>query len=266
MLSSDIGISWGSDEKQLDRAVIAGLALSFILVGVGIVFSGHLLSFLDPTSLAIVLGGTLGATLIHFPVYDIAQAWEAFKGVLFIKLYHPMERIQHLVELSQKVRQEGLLVLESEARRTDDPFLRRALELTVDGQQHDDVKRVLETEMRAGNDRAIRAIQVFQTMGTTAPALGLIGTLIGLIQMLSSLENPSTVGPAMSIALVTTLYGAILANLIFLPTAGKLRNRNEEECLVKAITVEGILALGRQENPIVVEQRLQSFLPLNSIR
>lgn len=266
MFSSDLGISWNPDERRFDRAVLSGLALSFLLIGAGIFISGHGWNFIDPTALLIVFGGTFGVTLIHFPVYDLQQSWQAFQGVLFFKLYHPMERIDYLVDLAQKVRRDGLLALESEAQRVDDPFLKRAMELTVDGQQDQDVKRVLETEMRASNDRASRAIQVFQTMGTTAPALGLIGTLIGLIQMLSSLENPATVGPAMSVALVTTLYGAILANLVFLPTAGKLKNRNDEESLVKAITLEGVLAIGRQENPMVVEQRLQSYLPLGNER
>jgi chemotaxis protein MotA len=266
MLTSDISLPISSDEGRIDRAVVAGLVISVLLISVGIFASGQYWNFIDPVALLIVLGGTIGATLIHFPLYDIEQAWQAFRSIWVVKLYHPLERIEYLVNLSQTVRRDGLLVLEHEAERVDDPFLRRAFELTVDGQQHQDVKRVLETEIRTTNDRASRAIQVFQTMGTTAPALGLIGTLIGLIQMLSNLQDPASVGPAMSVALVTTLYGAVLANLVFLPTAGKLKNRNDEEMIVKAITIEGVLSIGKQENPMVVEQRLQSFIPISNSR
>ncbi|MCO6430372.1 MAG: MotA/TolQ/ExbB proton channel family protein [Deltaproteobacteria bacterium] len=259
-------LNYLDEAPKLDRAVVGGLALASTLVLAGIIISGRGDNFIDFPSLLIVLGGTLGATLVQFPLYDLRRAWLGFKGILIQRQYHPHERIQYLVRLAHLVRSQGLLVLEREAKQCDDSFLRLAFEITVDGQPHDDVKRILDTETRTSFDRSARAIQVFQTMGAYAPAFGLIGTLIGLIQMLGSLNNPATVGPAMSMALVTTLYGAIMANLVFLPIAGKLRNRVEEEGLVKAITVEGVLALGKQENPIVIEQKLQSFLPLPASR
>ncbi|MEZ4753953.1 MAG: MotA/TolQ/ExbB proton channel family protein [Bdellovibrionota bacterium] len=259
-------LSWSNtdfgEEYELDRGVIGGAILAFTLVGLGIFFGGTILNFINLPGFLIVLGGTLGATLVNFSTYDIHKCFSAVRRVLFIKEYHPAERIEHLVQLANAIRQEGLLVLERYAKSEEDSFLRMAFELTVDGQAHDDVKRVLETELRTSNDRATRAIQVFETMGNYAPAMGLIGTLIGLIQMLGSLDNPSLVGPAMATALITTFYGAILANLIFIPIAGKLRNKKEEENLVKAITIEGVLSLGKQENPVVVEQRLQGFLPI----
>lgn len=269
MFTSDLNPPYYSDfkpyeERQYDRTVLSGIALCVVLLSIGIVFAGKVQNFLDFPAFMIVMGGTFGATLIHFPMYDLVHSWHAFKEIIFLKTYHAPERINYLVGLATQVRKDGILILEEAAKRTDDAFLQRAFELTVDGQSHENIKRVLETDMRSGHDRAARAIQVFQTMASYAPALGLIGTLVGLIQMLSSLENPATVGPAMSVALVTTLYGALLANVVFLPTAGKLKNRADEESLVKAITLEGILAIGSQENPIVVEQRLVSFLPLSS--
>ncbi len=251
-------------DRKYDRTVLAGIALCVVLLSVGVVLAGKVKNFIDPSSFMIVMGGTLGATLIHFPLYDVIRAWHAFKDIIFVRYNHAPERIKYLVDLATEVRKDGILILETEAKKTEDRFLIRAFELTVDGQSNADIKRVLETEMRSSYDRASRAIQVFQTMASYAPALGLIGTLVGLIQMLSSLEDPATVGPAMSIALVTTLYGALLANVVFLPTAGKLKNRADEESLVRAVTLEGILAIGNQENPIVVEQRLVSFLPLSS--
>lgn len=246
----------------VDRGLLAGVALSAGLILLAILFGGAGSNFFSITSLLIVLGGTFGAGLIHFSPYDIRHAWGAFKTILYHQDHHPMERISFLVALSKAVRRDGLLVLEQTATQVSDPFLRTALELTVDTQEAPDIRRILETEMRTSQDRAWRAIQVFETLGTYAPAMGLIGTLVGLIQMLGRLEDPATVGPAMAVALITTLYGAILANLVFLPIAGKLRNRADEESMVKAITLEGALSLSKQENPMVVEQRLQSFIPL----
>ncbi|MBN8548947.1 MAG: MotA/TolQ/ExbB proton channel family protein [Deltaproteobacteria bacterium] len=255
--------TWGSSEREIDRGIITGLVISTLLIGVGVVASGRGLTFLDPGSIMIVFGGTIGATLVHFSPADLRYALVELKSALFTKNSHPNERITALVDFAQALKRNGPLVLEREARSATDPFLRKALELTVDGQSEDDIRRILETEIRSFNERSWRAVQVFQTMGNYAPAMGLIGTLIGLIQMLGALDNPSTVGPAMAVALVTTFYGAFLANLFFLPIAGKIKNRSEEEAVVKAITVEGAVSLRKEENSIVLEQRLRSFIPLN---
>lgn len=256
---------WGSSggTREIDRGIMAGLIISCALIGIGILVSGRGLMFLDPSSIMIVFGGTIGATLVHFSPSDLRYAFLELQSALFTKNSHPSERIRVLIDYAQSLKRSGPLVLEREARTVSDRFLRKALELTVDGQPEEDIRRMLETEIRSFNEQSWRAVQVFQTMGNYAPAMGLIGTLIGLIQMLGTLDNPSTVGPAMAIALVTTFYGAILANLFFLPLAGKIKNRSEEEAVVKAITVEGAVSLRREENSIVLEQRLQSFIPLN---
>ncbi len=248
-------------ERQLDRGILTGLGLSFALLFIAIAASGKVLNFLDIPSIIVVFGGTLGATLVNYSVHELSLAWHAFLNTVSTTPTSAIERIRYLVGLSQATRQEGLLLLEKESHLTEDGFLKKALEITADGQPCDDIRRMLETEMITANDRAQRVVQVFQSMGQVAPAMGLIGTLVGLIQMLGSLNQPSSIGPAMAVALVTTLYGAVLANLVFLPVAGKLRNYAAEDNLVKALTIEGILSLGKQENPIVLEQRLQSFLP-----
>lgn len=250
------------EDRQLDRGIIIGASISFALIVLGLVLTGQGIVAINPIALFIVLGGTFGATLVNYSWYDIKHAFSAFQQVLFVSENHPRERIALLVKLSNLVRVEGLLSLEQVAKRIDDPFLRSALELTADGQSAADIKQILETEMRASHDKATRGANVFQTMGTYSPALGLIGTIIGMMDMLSSLSDPSAVGPGMAVALTTTLYGAIFSNLLFLPIAGKLKNSSEEQLLVKAITVEGILSIGRQENPQIVEQRLQGFMPL----
>jgi chemotaxis protein MotA len=253
---------FASEERPYDRGIIIGASISFLLIVVGLIAGGKLSAAFNPMSWLIVLGGTFGATLVQYSWYDIKHGWDCFRKALMTLDLHPRERISYIVNLSHAVRQNGLLILEDEAHRTYDPFLKLALELTVDGQPAADIKRILETEMRASQDKAHRGSNIFQTMGTYAPALGLIGTIIGMMQMLGDMQNASNIGPAMAIALTTTLYGAILSNLLFLPIAGKLRNHIDEELLVKAITIEGILAVGRQENASMVEQKLQGFLPL----
>ena len=249
------------EEGTLDRGIVGGLILSFGLLLIGTLSSGRLSSFVDAPSFLLVIGGTIGATLINYSLADIGHTWQALKRLIRVRKFDPVERIHYLVKLAQAVKGSGLLVLEREARYVEDPFMRMALELAVDNQPADDLRRILETERRTANDHTTKAVQVLETMGAYAPALGLIGTLIGLIQMLGALDNPATVGPAMALALITTFYGAIAANLLFLPLAGKLRNRAGQEAMIKALTIEGTVSLVRQENSIVVEQRLQGYLP-----
>jgi len=255
---SDRGLDF-TDQPRLDRSIMTGLGLSLSLVLIGIVASGEVLKFLNPISFIMVLGGSVGATLVQFSIEDLAEALRNVREALFAKRITPNEQIRYLVGLSQKMKVEGRLTLENEAQSTNDQFMRLGLEVTVDGQQEAEVKRILENEMRAATGRAERSVQIFESMGNFAPAIGLIGTLIGLIQMLGALQDPSVVGPAMSLALVTTLYGAIFANLIFFPISGKLRNLATERALLKTIALEGLVSLARDESPIIVEQKLQSF-------
>lgn len=262
-MNSIVGAARFSRQREWDRSVILGSGLCLLVVVAGIALAGNIRQFISPIGLLIVFGGTIAATLVHFSFYDLTQSREAFVDVFFAKSNHAFERIARFVSLAHAVRRDGILTLEKEARYARDSFLKKALELSADGQSPDEIRRILETEIRVSSDQSGRAVQVFNTMGTYSPAMGLIGTLIGLMSMLGSLDNPQSIGPAMAVALTTTLYGAILANLVFLPVAGKIKNRLEEELLVKLLTIEGVISLGKKENPIVIEQRLQSFLPLN---
>ena len=245
---------------EIDRSVLLGALVSVTLLGVGIIASGRATTFFDLPSFAIVIGGTLGATLVHFSIKDVTNAVRDAREAVLSLGGSPAARMQYLVDLCHAVRTQGrLVVLAQEAQRVRDPFLKFAMQMAEDGQAPDDVRRILETETKVASDRAHRSVQLFETMGTYAPALGLIGTVIGLIEMLSALSNPSAIGPAMATALVTTLYGAVSANLVFLPLAGKLRNRLEEQSIMKALTIEGIISVTKEENPLLLEQRLQSF-------
>ncbi len=246
---------------EFDKSMLYGFLISGALIGLGVLLSGNILRYFDPEGFILVVGGTIGATMVQFSLADIKGAWQMLREVSNEKAFHPAERVRELLLLSQQVKQNGLLVLEDEAMRIRDKFLRTGLEIAADGQPEIDIKRILETEIITTTDRDSRAVLVLQSMGSYAPALGLIGTLIGLVQLLGSLQDPSTVGPAMSLALLTTLYGAMLANLVCIPLAGKMRAYTEQQALVKALTVEGVLSISRQENPIILEQRLQQFMP-----
>ena len=247
--------------RPIDRSVVWGIGLCIVLISLGIILSGRGLNFIDIPSFFIVLGGTVGAAVVQYGVSDVQAAARAMREALFERHYRPQERIRHLLDLSAEMKREGFMVLEREAESVPDPFLRHALELAVDGQPADEVRRILNMELNLRSDAAGRTTEILEAMGSYAPAMGLIGTLIGLIQMLGALDNPATIGPAMSVALVTTFYGALLANVVFLPLAGKLRLQTQQEALVKSITIEGAASLSRRESAVILEQRLQGFLP-----
>jgi chemotaxis protein MotA len=247
------------DAPPIEKSVMMGLCASCALVLFGAFIGGEPLRFLSPGGFLLVIGGTLASTLVQFSVRDFQSAMQAARIAVCVRADTPGDRMGYLVHLSRRVKDEGVLVLEDEAVAATDSFLRLGLELTVDGQSPDDIRRILKNEIRTSSDQAWRNVQVWETMGNFAPAMGLIGTLIGLIQMLGSLQDAATIGPSMSLALVATLYGSVSANLFFFPLAGKLRVIAQEREQTKEITVEGLLSVARAESPIMLEQRLQSF-------
>jgi chemotaxis protein MotA len=252
------------DAPRIDRSVIIGLCASCALVLFGAIAGGSILKFLSPTGFVLVIGGTIASTLVQFSIRDIRSALTAARGALFMRDETTSDRIRYLVQISRRIKDEGVLMLEQEAAATPDPFLRLGLEVTVDGQKPDDVRRILGNEMRTAHEQSAKSVHIWETMGNFAPAMGLIGTLLGLIQMLGALQDAATVGPAMSLALVATLYGAIAANLIFFPIAGKLRLEASEKAQIKEVTLEALLSLAASESPVMLEQRLQSFSSLSA--
>ena len=246
---------------SVDYATLWGAAAAFGLVLLAILLGGGLGSFIDIKSLLIVVGGTLGATLITFPLYDLARTLTIIRPALFPDESSAQHRIDKIIDLSNKTRAEGELSLEALTYSELDSFLRKCIELVVDGTPPEEIHRILQIEVSHLEDRHRRGAQLLQTMGSISPAMGLIGTLIGLVRMLENLDDPANIGPGMALALLTTFYGAMLAHLVFLPLAGKLRTRSEEERLIKELTAEGILSVAQGVNPRIIEQRLQSFLP-----
>lgn len=245
----------------MDIATVLGIVSAFGLVLIAIVMGGGLGLFVNIPSLMIVVGGTLGTTMINYPLKDVLSAIGIVKNVFFSKTMAATEIISRFVDFGSKARREGILALESDIGLVDDPFLKRGLQLSVDGLEPQSIQAIMDTEIDFLRERHALGAEIFTTMGTFAPALGMIGTLIGLVQMLQSMEDPNSIGPAMAVALLTTFYGSVMANLMFMPIAGKLRTRSKEETMVKEMIVEGVVALTRGENPRILEQKMLAFMP-----
>lgn len=248
----------------MDLATIIGIFLSFGLVVSAIVMGGSPLVYLSAPAALIVIGGTVGATLVYYPLKNVFGLFAILKNALFPKTEEPSTIIDKFLEFANKARREGILSLEPALKEVEDQFLRKGLQLTVDGLEPETIKEILENDINYVEDRHAYGAEILDTMGAVAPAMGMIGTVIGLIQMLNSMEDPSTIGPAMAVALITTFYGALLGNLVFNPLGGKLKNRSKEEVHAKEIMLEGILSISKGENPRIIEEKLNSYLPPKS--
>lgn len=244
----------------MDLATIIGILGGFGLVIAAIGSGGGLTWFIDAPSAMIVLGGTLGAVLINYPITDILGVIKVAKNAFSGNKQQTSIVINQLVEMSKMSRKEGLLALQKMIKQTKDPFMIKAITLIVDGVDPHHVSEILGTDLDFIGERHRLGAEIFTTMGNFAPAMGLIGTLIGLVQMLKLMSNPGTIGPAMAVALITTFYGVILANLVFLPIAGKLRTKSSQELLLKQLIINGILSIQSGDNPRVIEQKLLSYV------
>jgi chemotaxis protein MotA len=244
----------------MDFATIAGVFSAFTLIYVAITSGGVFSLFLNLPSAILVFGCTLGSILVHYPFKDLLSSIKVFKKAITIKAIDPQERIAKLIQYSTKARKEGILALQSVLSEVDDDFLAKGLQLAVDGQEPDSLKDMLEREIDFIQARHDRGADIFVAMGTYAPAMGMIGTLVGLVQMLQVMNDPTRIGPSMAIALLTTLYGAILANIICMPVAGKLKTRSAYEVLDKMLISEGLRLILRGENPRIIEQKLHAFV------
>jgi chemotaxis protein MotA len=244
----------------VDFATIIGILGGFGLVLIAMVSGGGLTWFVDGPSAMIVLGGTFGAALINYPLSDVLGVIKVAKNAFLGRKGQTDLVIGQLVGMSKLCRREGLLSLQKTVKQTRDPFFVKAIQLVVDGVAPAQVAEILETELDFIGERHRLGAEIFTTMGNFAPAMGLVGTLIGLVQMLKQMSNPATIGPAMAVALITTFYGVILANLVFLPIAGKLKNRSSQELLLKQLIIHGILSIQAGDNPRIIEQKLHSYV------
>ncbi len=247
----------------MDIATIVGILSAFGLVAAAIFMGSGLELFINIPAMMIVVGGTLGTTMINYPLKEVLGVFKVVKNAVLVKNVGTREMIARFVAFANKSRKEGILSLESEMGGIKDDFLKKGLQLSIDGLEPKEIREIMETELEFARSRHQLGAEVFTTMGTFAPALGMIGTLIGLVQMLQSMEDPSTIGPAMAVALLTTFYGSVMANIFCMPIAGKLRTRSKEESLSKELTIQGVLSLSSGDNPRVLEQKLLAFIPPN---
>ncbi len=244
----------------MDIATIVGVIFGFAVIGWAIVTGGGWTIFVDMPSVAITIGGMLCATLIHFSLPQFLGIFSVVKKTLVSKIPSPYELIQKMVNYSAVNRRDGALALESEIRKAGDNFLGKALQMLVDGRNPEEIREILSMEIQYLQDRHSGGKKILEFMGASAPAFGMIGTLIGLVQMLKNLNSPDQIGSGMAVALITTFYGAIAANLVFLPLAGKLGLYSKAEATIMEMVVEGICAIAEGNSPTMVREKMQVFV------
>ncbi|MFQ5751781.1 MAG: motility protein A [bacterium] len=244
----------------MDRSTILGIICGVVLLGLSIFMGTGWQAFFDIPSLFIVLGGTIAATLINFPLPDVVGLIKVSQKILKYHSVSPYEFIDNIVDISKKARTNGLLAIEEDLHKIDEEFLKISLQHVVNGTEAEDLNNIMEAELAIMTRRHKVGQKIFLAMGTYAPAFGMIGTLIGLIKMLQNLQNPETIGPGMAMAMVTTFYGALFANLFFLPMAGKLKQRSEEELQYKEMILMGVLAVQAEESPRIIQKKLLSYI------
>ena len=243
----------------MDFASIAGILSGLSLIVAAIFLRGDLTNFLNIPGIMIVLGGTIASILFTFPFKDVIKAFQAAFFVLYEPKVDPNDMVKTIIKLSNISRRQGIFTLGK--IKTNNLILKKGCNLIADGAEEDVIRNALRTEIESLKHRHFNIQDVFVKMATFSPAFGMIGTLIGLVQMLNKLSDPSTIGPAMAVALLTTFYGSILSTLFFLPIAGKLKARTMTEVINMEIIFEGAISMLQNNNPLMVFERLSSFIP-----
>jgi len=236
--------------------VIAGVFLLLAAIGV----ENGMKFFYDKNSLLIVAGGTLAATLVHFPITQIIKMFSRLKAIFFTKKPVLSRVIDQLVEISTLIKSEGKMELVKELEFIHDPFLKHGVQLIIDKVAKEQIDVLLRNEILATLNRHSQGQDFFETMARYSPGFGLLGTLIGLIMMLSKLDDPETIGPMMGMALVTTFYGVLFSNLVFSPLAGRLEIMSEEEAMIKEMILVGIIAIAGDDAPLIVKEKMLIYL------
>jgi len=245
----------------MDLPTILGIIMGFALIGWAILSGGTAGAFLDVPSIFIVIGGSIAATMAAIPAGQLKKFTAVFKKAVTNKPQSTEKLIADLVSYAEVARRDGILSLESMCKEIDDPFIVRGIQMAVDGTDPELIEQIMTTELENLIERHDAGKSIFATLGRYAPAFGMIGTLIGLVAMLANMNDPSNIGAGMAVALLTTMYGAILANVVFLPLSDKLSARSAEEVLMKTIIIKGVMSIQSGDNPRIVEQKLRTFLP-----
>jgi chemotaxis protein MotA len=246
----------------MDLATLLGLVVGWASVGAGAILKGGKPEYyISVPAFLLVFGGTVGATMVS---YSLKQMLDLPRVTLHAFLHRPVDipgTMNRLIRFADRARREGLLSLEGEIQDRDDPFLAKGVRLVVDGTDSAVVREILDTEVELMEERHRVGEGIYTTMAGFSPTLGIIGTVISLINMMQQLDDPSKLGHMLAAAFIATLYGVALANLVFLPLANKLRARSQEEVLLRQVVIEGVLAIQAGENPRVIEEKLRAFLP-----
>jgi chemotaxis protein MotA len=244
----------------MDLATVAGLITGVLLIVTAVVLGGAPLAFVDIQSTLIVVGGVLAATFIMFPLRTVVGSIQVAIKAFRDDTWNLDIIIDQMVSLSRLARTNGILALEDAEKDIENVFLKKGIQLAVDGNEEELIRFIMATDVSFTKERHAIGYKVFKQMGVMGPAFGMIGTLIGLVNMLRSLDDPSSIGPAMAVALLTTLYGALIANLVCLPLANKLEFRSKEEALAKQVITEGIISIMQGANPKVLKDKLEAFV------
>ena len=246
----------------MDIATLLGLILGMVVVTLAVLVGSDFWVFLNLPGFLIVLGGTFAATLIKFPIRKVFGAFRVGLTAAFRNAHDDAPAIvAQAAELCRLVRKSGFLALDDAPVRND--FFKRGLQLCVDGIDIGVIRETLSKEMKLDAGRQEVGERIFRGIGDSAPAFGMIGTLVGLVQMLSTMEDPNSIGPAMAIALLTTLYGALIANLVALPIAEKLEAKAQHDRLIKSLIIEAIVGIHAKHSPDVLTELLEVYLPEN---
>ncbi len=244
----------------MDIATIIGILLGFMVITTAIIAGGGWQIFIHIPSMAITIGGMLCATLIHFSLPQFLGIFSIVKKTIIAKVPSQSELIQKMVNYAAINRRDGALALEQEIPNLDNSFFIKGVQMLVDGRDSEQIRDFMSIEIQYLQDRHSTGKKILEFMGTAAPAFGMIGTLIGLIQMLRNLDSPDAIGGGMAVALLTTFYGALSANLIFIPLAGKLGIYSKAETTAIEMIVEGICAIAQGDNPTIVREKMQAFI------
>jgi chemotaxis protein MotA len=245
----------------MDIGTIAGLLVAAVAILLGLVLEGGKVGqILQPTAALIVFGGTFGAVLVQFPIAVVLAAARALMTIFFVPESDPRGVIQEIVTIAYKARREGIVSLDRDLDRIEDPFMKKALMLAVDGTEPQELRKVMDLEMENQGEHEDNIPKVFESAGGFSPTIGIIGAILGLIQVMQHLDNIEEVGKGIAVAFVATVYGVGAANLLLLPAAGKLRIRIREEQIIREMMLEGVVSLLEGMNPRMIETKLDSFL------
>ncbi len=247
---------------SVDKSTLGGFVVALTGLGLGLLLEGgKVAQVLQPTAALIVLGGTMGAVMVQFPLRIVLEAFSQLKHVFFDAEPEPDSLIQNLLRYAFKARKEGILSLDAELARIQDPFLRESLMLAIDGVSAADLRKMMELQIDYRGEKEERIPKVFEAAAGFSPTIGIIGAVLGLIQVMQHLQDINVVGKGIAVAFVATIYGVAAANLVFLPCAGKLKIRIRERQVLQEMTLEAVLSIMEGINPRALELQLVSYLP-----